>query len=73
MACEKRGWINGGWIGLIYGIVVLILKVLLLGTANFSPLLLFMDFCLGCMGGICGVNGSLYYYKRKKEYKMGRY
>jgi len=66
---KRRGWIHGGWIGLIYGLVVIILRMLLFGAINFFPLTLFRDFCLGCIGGICGVNGALYY-RRRKEYEM---
>ncbi|NLO89079.1 MAG: TIGR04086 family membrane protein [Clostridia bacterium] len=68
---KRRGWIHGGWIGLIYSLVVLIFRMMLFGTTDFLPLILFRDFSLGCMGGICGVNGALYYRRRKKYLREG--
>jgi len=64
---RKRGWINGGWVGALYGIAIGIFKSVLLGRVIFSFSWLFVDFCLGCIGGICGVNVALFINRRKKR------
>lgn len=67
---RKRGWVHGGWVGVLYTIIVA-----LVGAAAFGGLVLFnvsqlaLNFCLGCIGGICGVNMGLSYSRSKSRKK----
>jgi len=67
---KKRGWVHGGWVGVLYTIIVA-----LAGAAAFQGLVLFsvpqlaLNFCLGCIGGICGVNIGLSYCRNKSRKK----
>lgn len=58
---RNRGLVYGGWVGMFYT-----LSAVLAAALAFPGLYLlsvgrgFLNFCLGCIGGVCGVNTRLY-------------
>lgn len=58
---KKRGWVHGGWVGVFYTLVAALLAALVFqGLLIFDLFNLIINFCLGCVGGVCGVNTRLY-------------
>ena len=58
---KKRGWVNGGWVGVLYSLAVaLIAASIFPGFSILTAGGLIVNFSLGCVGGICGVNAALY-------------
>ena len=56
---DRKGWLHGGYTGLLYIVVLVILSYLLqlspdLGLSLLSKL--FLGFSFGCVGGILGIN-----------------
>lgn len=57
---KKRGWVHGGWVGVLFTVMAaLAASAAFQGLFVFSFSTLLLDFCLGCIGGICGVNTGL--------------
>jgi putative membrane protein (TIGR04086 family) len=58
---KKRGCVYGAWVGVLYTLTAFLVTgiafpgLYLLNAGN-----LVLDFCLGCVGGVCGVNTGLY-------------
>lgn len=61
---KKRGCVYGAWVGVLYSLMGFLLTAMvfpglfLLNTGSFL-----LNFSLGCIGGVCGVNLSLYVQK----------
>ncbi len=56
---DTKGWLRGGYTGLLYIIVVLLLSYILQLQPDLGPSLLsklFLGFSFGCVGGILGIN-----------------
>ena len=56
---EAKGWLRGGYTGLLYIVVILLLSYILqlepeIGLSLLSKL--FLGFSFGCVGGILGIN-----------------
>lgn len=65
---KKRGWVHGGWVGVLYSLAAAFLAALFFpGLFILSPVSLMVNFSLGCIGGICGVNSRLFFAGNKER------
>lgn len=63
---KKRGWVHGGWVGALYTLMAALAAAIAFeGLFIFNFYSLLLNFCLGCVGGICGVNTGLCFAKSK--------
>jgi putative membrane protein (TIGR04086 family) len=56
---NEKGWVNGGLVGILYYMILVILSIILLKTFSidlFSITKLFIAFITGVIGGIIGIN-----------------
>lgn len=65
---KKRGWVHGGWVGVLYSLMAaLVAAAAFKGLFVLSVSSLLLNFCLGCIGGICGVNTGLYFARSRER------
>ncbi|MGI6554384.1 MAG: TIGR04086 family membrane protein [Bacillota bacterium] len=65
---KERGWANGGWVGVLFTLTAALLAALLFpGLFLLKVSTLFINFCLGCIGGICGVNVALAFLRKRRK------
>ena len=58
---KKRGCVYGAWVGVLYTLIGFIVTAMVFpGLFLLSAGSLMLNFCLGCIGGVCGVNLGLY-------------
>ncbi len=65
----KRGCVYGAWVGVLYTLLAGLLAALSFpGFYLISPGGIILNFSLGCIGGVSGVNVRLYALRTKKKW-----
>lgn len=64
----RRGFVYGAWVGVLYTLISILLAALVFpGLYLFSLSNLALNFFLGCIGGVSGVNTRLYILRSNKK------